>query len=85
MLSDHATPGDILNDLKDIANEVLLDSCKQMHKTALELALKGADVPITEKKGRVLTYKDLVETAEQKLGGRKEFARQQKAFFQTLD
>lgn len=85
VLTDHATPGDILNDLKDIANEVLLDSCKQMHKTALELALKGADVPITEKKGRVLTYKDLVETAEQKLGGRKEFARQQKAFLQTLD
>lgn len=85
VLTDHATPAGILNGLKDIANEALLDSCKQMHKTALELALKGADVAITRKKGHVLTYKELMETAEQKLGGNQEFARQQKAFLQTLD
>ena len=85
VLPDHATPGGILKGIKDNANEALLDSCKQMHKTALELALKGADAAITRKKVHVLTYQELMETAEQKLGGKQEIARQQKAFLQTLD
>lgn len=85
VLTDHATPGGVLGQLKSIAREALIESCKQMQKAALELAIRGADVPKTRKKGRVLTYKELVKMAEEKLGGPCEFSRRQKAFLKTLD
>ena len=85
VLTDHATPGDTLQRLKGIASEALLAACNQMHQSARELAHKGADVAVTRKNGRVLTYKELTDLAAEKLGGQQEFSRRQKAFLDTLD
>lgn len=84
VLTDSKTPEEVLRCALHVAEKAIVNACGQMRHTAEVLSQKGAVVATEQETGKVLSFRDLVHLAIEKVGGEKEFLQKQEVFLKTI-